>query len=107
MTRPLWRPVPLRAKGHEAIAGRELGAFAACHAIVAAIVEDLDAKRQLFAELEALEKFAISAVIDGVFSECGGALCFHPASALGDADVAAVERVVATRVLRLFERRGV
>jgi hypothetical protein len=34
-------------------------------------------------------------------------LCFHPASALGEADVAAVERVVATRVLRLFERRGV
>ena len=43
----------------------------------------------------------------GVFSERDGALCFHPASALGDADVAAVERVVATRVLRLFERRGV
>ena len=43
------------------------------------------------------------AVIDGVFSERDGALCFHPASALGEADVA----VVATRVLRLFERRGV
>jgi hypothetical protein len=47
------------------------------------------------------------AVIDGVFSERDGTLCFHPASALGEADVAAVERVVATRVLRLFERRGV
>jgi len=29
--------------------------------MVAAIVEDLDAERQLFAELEALEKFAIIA----------------------------------------------
>jgi 3-hydroxyacyl-CoA dehydrogenase len=61
MTRPLRRQVPLRAKGLEAIAGRELGAFVACHAIVAAIVEDLDAKRQLFAEREALEKNVIIA----------------------------------------------
>ena len=47
------------------------------------------------------------AVIDGVFSERDGALCFHPASALEESDVAALERMVATRVLRLFERRGV
>jgi hypothetical protein len=35
------------------------------------------------------------AIIESVFSERDGALCFHPASVLGDADVAAVERVVA------------
>ena len=46
------------------------------------------------------------AVIDGVFSEYDGALRFHQASALDDADIAELEGVVAKRVLRLFERRG-
>ena len=46
------------------------------------------------------------AVIDGVFSECDGALCFNEATELDEADIAAVERVVAKRVLRLFEHRG-
>ncbi len=46
------------------------------------------------------------AVIDGVFSEYDGALRFDEASALDAADIAALERVVAKRVLRLFERRA-
>ena len=40
------------------------------------------------------------AVIDGVFSQCNGALCCHEASALDDADIVDLEGVVAKRVLR-------
>ena len=46
------------------------------------------------------------AVIDGVLSQCDGGFRFHPANALDEADIADHEGVVAKRVLRRFERRG-
>jgi hypothetical protein len=46
-------------------------------------------------------------IIDGVFSQRDdGALCFHEATALDEADVVTVQAKVRRRVLRLFERRG-
>jgi hypothetical protein len=45
-------------------------------------------------------------LIDGVFSTDGDDLRFHPAVALTEADVVAVQELVRNRVLSLFECRG-
>ena len=45
-------------------------------------------------------------IIDGVFSAQGKGAQFHEALALGQEDIAAVQREVRVRVLRLFARRG-
>ncbi len=46
-------------------------------------------------------------VIDGVFSQdAAGDLQFHPATALSQTDVVAVQTLVRRRVLSLFERKG-
>ena len=66
------------------------------------------ARRALFAKYSmaratlALGRFGWTAF----FGESDGELCFHEASALDEADIAALEGVVAIRVPRLFERRG-
>jgi hypothetical protein len=46
------------------------------------------------------------AVIDGVFAEHEGALCFYEATKLDANDIVAVESAVARRVLRLYQRQG-
>jgi hypothetical protein len=46
------------------------------------------------------------AIIDGVFSAQREGVGFYEATALGQEDVAVVQRAVRQRVLRLFERRG-
>ncbi len=45
-------------------------------------------------------------IADGVFSACDGQLRFHPAEDLTDSEIAAVQGVIRTRVLRYFVRHG-
>ncbi len=46
----------------------------------------------------------VCCITDGLFSRQADALRFHPACALGEADIATVQAVVRTRVLRWFAR---
>jgi len=51
-------------------------------------------------------RFVIARFIDGVFSAEAEAVHFHEATVLSREDLAAVQRNVRNRVLRLFARRG-